>query len=102
MPQVANTLSCRSRPGNVSLALQQLIHCLIKRLQDGQSSTPAGALTRYLRILSKNLGIGLSAFFRCPTFPSSEPPIIAAFSLPSTPRWRVLTLQPNPEGPAPK
>ena len=37
---------------------------MIKRLQDGQSSTPAGALTRYLRILSKNFGIGLSAFFQ--------------------------------------
>lgn len=63
----ANNFSCRnSTTGNVSLALKQLNHCLIKRLQDGQSSTPAGVLTRYLRILSKNFGIGLSAFFQVP------------------------------------
>ncbi|MDQ1060849.1 hypothetical protein QE447_000001, partial [Stenotrophomonas sp. SORGH_AS282] len=37
---------------------------MIKRLQDGQIILPAGAFTRYLRILSKNLGVGLSAFLR--------------------------------------
>ena len=63
---------------------------MIKRLQDGQSSTPAGALTRYLRILSKNFGIGLSAFFlSARRFRPSEPPIIAGFSASSTPRFEV-------------
>ncbi|WP_447596122.1 hypothetical protein [Stenotrophomonas rhizophila] len=38
---------------------------------------PAGAFTRYLRILSKNFGIGLSAFFRLPRrFRRCEPPIV--------------------------
>lgn len=38
---------------------------------------PAGAFTRYLRILSKNLGVGLSAFLRVPRrFRRGEPPII--------------------------
>ena len=59
-----NNFSCRSSTtGNVSLALKQLNHCLIKRLQDGQSSTPAGVFTRYLRILSKNFESGLNAVF---------------------------------------
>jgi hypothetical protein len=47
---------------------------------------PAGAFTRYLRILSKNLGVGLSAFLRVPRrFRRCEPPIIAGFSASSTP-----------------
>jgi hypothetical protein len=72
--------------GNVSLALKQLICCLIKRLQDGQIILPAGAFTRYLRILSKNVGVGLSAFLRVPRrFRRCEPPIIAGFSASSTP-----------------
>src|SRR5690606_34961444 len=59
-----NYFSCRnSTTGNVSLALKQLNHCLIKRLQDRQSSIHAGVFTRYLRILSKNFESGLSAFF---------------------------------------
>jgi hypothetical protein len=38
---------------------------------------PAGAFTRYLRILSKNFGVGLSAFLRVPRrFRRCEPPII--------------------------
>ncbi|MGA6183455.1 hypothetical protein ACPEH1_20370, partial [Stenotrophomonas sp. NPDC077421] len=75
--------------GNVSLALKQLICCLIKRLQDGQIILPAGAFTRYLRILSKNLGVGLSAFLRVPRrFRRCEPPIIAGFSASSTPFFK--------------
>ena len=47
---------------------------------------PAGAFTRYLRILSKNFGVGLSAFLRVPRrFRRCEPPIIADFSASSTP-----------------
>ncbi|WP_221740419.1 hypothetical protein, partial [Stenotrophomonas sp. 278] len=47
---------------------------------------PAGVFTRYLRILSKNLGVGLSAFLRVPRrFRRCEPPIIAGFSASSTP-----------------
>jgi len=38
---------------------------------------PAGAFTRYLRILSKNFGVGLSAFLRVPRrFRRCEPPIV--------------------------
>ncbi len=49
---------------------------------------PAGALTSYLRTLSKNFGAGLSAFPVPPRrFRRSEPPIIAGFFLPSTPRF---------------
>ena len=89
-----NNFSCRnSTTGNVSLALKQLNHCLIKRLQDGQSSTPAGALTRYLRILSKNFESGLSAFLRkLRRFRRSEPPIITGFSASSTLNFKWLTL----------
>ncbi|WP_219928272.1 hypothetical protein, partial [Stenotrophomonas sp. HMWF003] len=37
----------------------------------------AGAFTRYLRILSKNFGVGLSAFLRVPRrFRRYEPPIV--------------------------
>jgi hypothetical protein len=47
---------------------------------------PAGAFTNYLRILSKNLGVGLSAFLRVPRrFRRCEPPIIADFFASSTP-----------------
>ncbi|WP_228887736.1 hypothetical protein, partial [Stenotrophomonas rhizophila] len=50
---------------------------------------PAGAFTRYLRILSKNLGVGLSAFLRVPRrFRRCEPPIIAGFSASSTPFFK--------------
>jgi len=89
-----NNFSCRnSTTGNVSLALKQLNHCLIKRLQDGQSSTPAGVLTRYLRILSKNFESGLSAFLRkLRRFRRSEPPIITGFSASSTLNFKWLTL----------
>ena len=52
---------------------------------------PAGAFTRYLRILSKNLGVGLSAFLRVPRrFRRCEPPIIADFSASSTPFFEVF------------
>src|SRR5690606_31779248 len=59
-------LAAEVRPGNVSLALKQLIHCLIKTSARWTVILPAGVLTRYLRILSKNFGIGLSAFFQVP------------------------------------
>jgi hypothetical protein len=52
---------------------------------------PAGAFTNYLRILSKNLGVGLSAFLRVPRrFRRCEPPIIAGFSASSTPFFEVV------------
>lgn len=52
---------------------------------------PAGAFTRYLRILSKNLGVGLSAFLRMPRrFRRCEPPIIAGFFTSSTPFFEAL------------
>ena len=62
----ATYFSCRClTTGNVSLALNKLFHCLIKRLQDGQSSScrrphkiPAHTF--------KERGIGLSAFFPVP------------------------------------
>ena len=86
--------SCRnSITGNVSLALKQLNHCLIKRLQDGQSSIPAGVLTRYLRILSKNFESGLSAFFvgRDVSVVASRP-LYGGFSASSTLNFKWLTL----------
>jgi hypothetical protein len=54
---------------------------------------PAGAFTKYLRILSKNLGVGLSAFLRVPRrFRRCEPPIIAGFSASSTPFFEELSV----------
>jgi hypothetical protein len=84
-----NNFSCRSSTtGNVSLALKQLNHCLIKRLQDGQSSIPAGVLTRYLRILSKNFESGLSAFFvGCDVSVVASRPLYGGFSASSTPHF---------------
>ena len=55
---------------------------------------PAGAFTRYLRILSKNLGVGLSAFLRVPRrFRRCEPPIIAGFSASSTPSFEEVEVR---------
>jgi len=54
--------SCRSRPGNVSLALKHLICCLIGYLQDGQSSnlqTPSQETCAYCQ---RTWGVGLSAY----------------------------------------
>jgi len=57
---------------------------------------PAGAFTRYLRILSKNFGVGLSAFLRVPRrFRRCEPPIIADFSASSTPFFKVVSPKRN-------
>ena len=78
---------------------KQLICCLIKRLQDGQVILPAGVRTNYLRTLSKNFGAGLSAFpFSPRRFRLSEPPIIAGFLLPSTPRFEAVDAASGPEG----
>jgi hypothetical protein len=53
---------------------------------------PAGAFTRYLRILSKNFGVGLSAFLRVQRrFRRCEPPIIADFSASSTPFFKAVS-----------
>ncbi|MGV6482585.1 hypothetical protein ACTUVK_002598, partial [Stenotrophomonas rhizophila] len=53
---------------------------------------PAGAFTRYLRILSKNFGVGLSAFLRVPRrFRRCEPPIIAGLSASSTPFFKAVS-----------
>ena len=97
----ANALSCRSQTWQRIACLLQLIHCLIKTSARWTVILPAGVLTRYLRILSKNLGIGLSAFFRrARRFRRSEPPIIAGFSASSTPFFKAVppkwTLLPMP------
>ena len=97
-----NYFSCRnSITGNVSLALKQLIHCLIKRLQDGQSSIPAGALTIYLRILSKNFESGLSAIFvGCDVSVVASRPLYGGFSASSTPHFGAVdsaASNPNPK-----
>jgi len=61
---------------------------------------PAGAFTRYLRILSKNLGVGLSAFLRVlRRFRRCEPPIIAGFSASSTPFFEVVPGDLGPKDP---
>ena len=59
---------------------------------------PAGAFTRYLRILSKNFGVGLSAFLRVPRrFRRCEPPIVDrliclvnTFFKAVSPKWNVV------------
>ncbi|MDR6096051.1 hypothetical protein [Stenotrophomonas sp. SORGH_AS_0321] len=57
--------------GNVSLALKQLIYCLIKRLQDGQIILPARRLHNNTCAYFQRSGEEASTPFPCaPTFPS--------------------------------
>ena len=63
------------------------------------SHPPAGALTRYLRILSKNVESASAPSSQCRTFRFSEPPIIAALFASSTPHSEIRLRHFNqPEG----
>ena len=63
------------------------------------SHPPAGALTRYLRILSKNVELASTPSSQCRTSPFSEPPIIATLFASSTPHFEIrLRCFNQPEG----